>query len=173
VAGRRPSGRWRLRRREDTFRGQGGERRGVVQRVVAVGFAMATLVAAAAATEPAPAAGATLYGAACAACHGADLAGGAVPAGFAGFAALRAPALAGPCALRTFATAAELLAYVRYDMPLQAPGSLSNDDARAVVAFLLERNGVRGAGPLTLSRASAIAVADRQGRGAACPGAER
>jgi cytochrome c len=113
--------------------------------------------------------GAAVYTRACAACHGADGSGGAVPASYPGFAALMAPAVVGTCALGRFANAAELLAYVRYDMPLEAPGSLSDEEARAVVALLLARNGIPAADPLTLARASAIDLAGRRA-GPACPG---
>jgi hypothetical protein len=90
-----------------------------------------------------------------------------VPPSFSGYQALRAPPLTGPCALRGFTSAAELLAYVRYNMPIQAPGSLSNGEARDVVAFILARNEIQGAQPLTLAHARTIALADRPG-GAAC-----
>src|SRR5689334_3643654 len=119
-----------------------------MRRTVMTGLALAmALTLAAAAQDPTPpiaapqerakpaldaavSSGAALYASTCAACHAADLAGSAVPPSFSGYEALRAPPLNGPCALRGFASAAELLAYVRYDMPIQAPGSLSNGEAR-------------------------------------------
>ncbi len=52
------------------------------------------------------------------------------------------PALIGPNALRRFATAADLYAYIRARMPFHAPGSLPEEDYRAVTAFLLQRHGI-------------------------------
>lgn len=52
------------------------------------------------------------------------------------------PALIGPNTLRRFATAADLYAYIRARMPFHAPGSLPEEDYRAVTAFLLQRHGI-------------------------------
>ncbi len=52
------------------------------------------------------------------------------------------PALIGPNTLRRFATAADLYAYIRARMPFHAPGSLPEEDYRAVTAFLLRRHGI-------------------------------
>ncbi len=52
------------------------------------------------------------------------------------------PALIGPNTLQRFATAADLYAYIRAQMPFHAPGSLPEGDYRAVTAFLLQRHGI-------------------------------
>ncbi|WP_376791913.1 c-type cytochrome [Thermoflexus sp.] len=52
------------------------------------------------------------------------------------------PALIGPNTLRRFATAADLYAYIRARMPFHAPGSLAEEDYRAVTAFLLQQHGI-------------------------------
>jgi mono/diheme cytochrome c family protein len=50
------------------------------------------------------------------------------------------PALIGPDALQHFNTAQEMYAFVRKAMPLNAPGSLSDEQYLQVSAFLLESN---------------------------------
>ena len=103
--------------------------------------------------------GALLYERHCATCHGGRGEGGAVPASVRAPARRDAPPLAGPGALRRFADAAELVAYVKYDMPPQAPGALASGDALDVVAFLLSLRGLApDDAPLTLARAGAIAL---------------
>ncbi|WP_376790184.1 c-type cytochrome [Thermoflexus sp.] len=52
------------------------------------------------------------------------------------------PPLIGPNTLQRFATAADLYAYIRARMPFHAPGSLPEEDYRAVTAFLLQRHGI-------------------------------
>ncbi len=52
------------------------------------------------------------------------------------------PPLIGPGTLQRFATAADLYAYIRARMPFHAPGSLPEEDYRAVTAFLLQRHGI-------------------------------
>ncbi len=52
------------------------------------------------------------------------------------------PALIGPNTLQRFATAADLYTYTRARMPFHAPGSLPEEDYRAVTAFLLQRHGI-------------------------------
>lgn len=44
--------------------------------------------------------------------------------------------------LQSFPTAAALFQYVRLLMPLDAPGSLSEEDYWAVLTYLLVRNGI-------------------------------
>jgi alcohol dehydrogenase (cytochrome c) len=74
-----------------------------------------------------------LYHEHCAACHGAQLTDAA------------APALAGPAFRAHWAWPAQslddLLNYTRKNMPLNAAGSLPNDDYVAILAYLLSRNG--------------------------------
>lgn len=52
------------------------------------------------------------------------------------------PPLIGPGTLQRFATAADLYAYIRARMPFHAPGSLPEEDYRAITAFLLQRHGI-------------------------------
>ncbi|MFW7268517.1 c-type cytochrome [Gluconacetobacter sp. Hr-1-5] len=74
--------------------------------------------------------GADLYRTACAMCHGTRLEGN-----------FETPALTGRFVANwAGAPVSELEAYVHRAMPLMAPGTLSPDDTRAVVAFLLEAN---------------------------------
>jgi cytochrome c len=99
--------------------------------------------------------GAAVYAAKCAACHGAAGEGqaGTPPAGQAA-----APKLVGrdpkegfpfgqdPKLVKTVGNywpyATTVFDYVRRAMPLPAPGSLTNDEAYAVVAFLLAQNEI-------------------------------
>ncbi|MBB2166354.1 cytochrome c [Gluconacetobacter sp. 1b LMG 1731] len=77
-----------------------------------------------------PAHGADLYRTACAMCHGTRLEGN-----------FETPALTGRFVANwAGAPVSELEAYVHRAMPLMAPGTLSPDDTRAVVAFLLAAN---------------------------------
>lgn len=79
--------------------------------------------------------GATLYASQCAACHGAKLEGNSE---------LYIKPLLGDArhsiTQRPFAP--PLFAYVRRAMPLTAPGSLSDNEVYALVAFLLKEAGV-------------------------------
>lgn len=52
------------------------------------------------------------------------------------------PALIGPNTLQRFTTAADLYTYIRARMPFHAPGTLPEEDYRAVTAFLLQRHGI-------------------------------
>ena len=53
------------------------------------------------------------------------------------------PAVVGADALQKFSNAAVLQAYIKAAMPFWKPGSLTDDDAWAVTAFLLRENGLR------------------------------
>ena len=64
---------------------------------------------------------------------------GRVPVGNA-FSIGVAPPLQGEGALKAFGDAAALQAFIRAAMPRHAPGSLSNEQSRALSAFLLELN---------------------------------
>lgn len=76
--------------------------------------------------------GADLYRTACAMCHGTRLEGN-----------FETPPLTGRFVANwAGAPVSELEAYVHRAMPLMAPGTLSTDDTRAVVAFLLETNAL-------------------------------
>ena len=79
--------------------------------------------------------GAQIYAASCATCHGEDLAGGH-----------DVPDLGSYFVARWANTPLDRLAgYIAHAMPLTAPGSLPPQDTAALVAFLLQRNGVTSA----------------------------
>lgn len=54
------------------------------------------------------------------------------------------PAVVSADALQKFPNAAVLQAYIKAAMPYWKPGSLTDEDAWAVTAFLLRENGLRG-----------------------------
>jgi quinoprotein glucose dehydrogenase len=89
-------------------------------------------------------AGEKIYFATCASCHGADLGG-----------VERAPALTGATFLESWQGQDLLRLRTRIDaMPPNAPGSLSDTDAVAVMAFLLRSSGMpAGTAPLPADRA--------------------
>src|SRR5690606_14961726 len=88
--------------------------------------------------------GQELYGQHCASCHGADGTGAS------------APAVVGPGVLTRFANAAEVFAFASEKMPGNAPGSLSDEDMLAILAFDLHANGVALEEPLAPANAGAI-----------------
>jgi mono/diheme cytochrome c family protein len=80
--------------------------------------------------------GAMLYAGQCAMCHGAALAG-----------SFETPPLTGRFVGNwAGAPLSELSAYIRRAMPQMAPGTLSSEQAAALVAFLLRENGVKSGG---------------------------
>ena len=90
------------------------------------------------------AAGEAVFGARCASCHGDNLGGTK---------AIGAPALIGgrgslasPSPVKTVESywpyATTLFDYVRRAMPMDAPGSLSDDEVYAVSAYILSRGGI-------------------------------
>lgn len=76
--------------------------------------------------------GATAYGAACAGCHGANLAGTG-----------EAPALQGGQFVGDFnsETVGDVFDRIRTTMPLEAPASLSRDQYADILAYILKSNG--------------------------------
>jgi cytochrome c len=69
------------------------------------------------------------------------------------------PAVIAPQALSKFSDAAQLQAYIRAAMPFWKPGSLTDEDAWRVTAYLLRGNGLwDGAGELNASNAAAIRI---------------
>ena len=118
-------------------------------RRTALAAACGTALLAAAALGPAPAgsaaappalyskaqaaAGAKLYAANCAQCHGENLEGGVGPA-------LRGPNLV-RLAQKTKLTVGDFFQFMALQMPLNAPASLSKDKYAAVMASILARNG--------------------------------
>ena len=77
-------------------------------------------------------AGRATFQSTCAPCHQADLKGGT-----------DAPQLAGSNFVNTWSTrtTADLFARIRYTMPQNSPGSLSDQDALNLAAFILQSNG--------------------------------
>lgn len=94
--------------------------------------------------------GATLYKAACAACHGESLAG-----------TFEIPPLTGIFVARwSTGSVGALFDYVSHAMPQMAPGSLSADDNAKIVAYLLQANGMpAGAKPLPSDPAALKGIA--------------
>jgi mono/diheme cytochrome c family protein len=69
------------------------------------------------------------------------------------------PAVIAPGALQKFSNAAVLYAYIRGAMPFWKPGSLTDEEAWSVTAFILRQNGLwDGAGELNASNASEIKI---------------
>ncbi|MCY4662199.1 MAG: PQQ-binding-like beta-propeller repeat protein [Acidobacteria bacterium] len=98
--------------------------------------------------EAQAASGRTAYGRSCAACHGATLRGAA-----------HGPELTGRGFLNNWgsSTAAELLDYVRIEMPPGLGGSLTRDTYLNIVAYLLQENGhAAGAEALTADAGAVV-----------------
>ncbi len=93
----------------------------------------ARLVGAASQAGPAGsvAAGAAVYTASCAECHGDRLEGMG-----------RFPPLVGRHTVPDYPNARVLYEYIRRSMPFNRPGSLSDDEALSVTAYLLNQNGL-------------------------------
>jgi alcohol dehydrogenase (cytochrome c) len=101
-----------------------------------------------AAVDPAPAGdlaaaapgdGKAIYDKACAACHGADLQG-----------AGESPPLKGAPFIANWKgkKAGDLYTFIHQNMPVGAPGSLSDGDYRAVAAYVLQANGAKEGTPI-------------------------
>jgi len=101
---------------------------GALAVALAAGAALAAPVAARPAAQSAQVVqGEQVYARACASCHGANLEGPVGPP-------LDAARLA------AYGTAARLYQYVHGTMPMDAPGSLSDQEYYDVIAYLLQRN---------------------------------
>jgi mono/diheme cytochrome c family protein len=93
--------------------------------------------------------GAKLYGANCAACHSANLSGGA------------GPALAGAPFMKkwTGKTADDIHGYMSSLMPMTAPGSLKPAEYLAITAFILQKNGYpAGTAALDAAKLKSVAI---------------
>ena len=86
--------------------------------------------------------GATLYGEKCASCHGDAGQGGKKAPAVVGKDALPLDPRSGSKREGQFKTALDVFNYVKTKMPGDDPGSLSDDEYRAIVAFDLKANGV-------------------------------
>jgi len=111
------------------------------------------------------AAGKTVFEARCAACHGADAAGGE---------GLADPLVGGIGSLATekplktvgsfWPYATTLFDYIRRAMPYDSPMSLGDDEVYAVTAFILARNGIIGEGArLDAQSLAAVKMPNRDG----------
>jgi hypothetical protein len=70
------------------------------------------------------------------------------------------PAVIGPGTLQKFSNAAVLYGYIRGAMPFWKPGSLTDEEAWSVTAFILRQNGLwDGLAELNESNAAGIQVA--------------
>ncbi len=108
--------------------------------------------------------GAELYESSCAECHLPGLEGSS-----------EAPELAGPSFRNQWGgrPVTELLNYTRLAMPPDQPGSMSNEEYAAVVAYLIEQNGaVRSSETLTLSSAGVAVAGSVAAIARSLPGAE-
>ena len=93
--------------------------------------------------------GERLYAQQCAGCHGADLDGGVGPA-------LRGRALLAQSRAKP-PTAADLDVWIRANMPVSAPGSLSRAESLAITEYVMRRNGrYGGATALTAETAARL-----------------
>ena len=101
--------------------------------------------------------GKDVYVKSCAVCHGADAKGGKVPPQFGKNAGTKAPALAGPKALPGMKDVGQVYNAAKTMMPLDKPGSLSDQEYLDVVSFALQANGIKADGkPLTPESAKQI-----------------
>ena len=93
--------------------------------------------------------GADVYTAHCAVCHGANLEGGA------------GPTLSEPGLHNRYASALDLYQNVKITMPLggDGPGSLTDDEYLAVVAFLLDAREITYSGALSSATAAGVSLA--------------
>lgn len=107
--------------------------------------------------------GSRVYAAHCARCHGKSGQGTRRASALIGRGALpRLPPPERRKVRRTeFRTAADVLAFVEEKMPFDDPGSLEEEEAAAVVAFLLRENGVALAEPLRPETAARVALPGR------------
>jgi mono/diheme cytochrome c family protein len=96
-------------------------------------------------------AGATVYGASCAACHGDHLEGGAGPA--------LSGATLGTLAKNTKLTIGDLFTFMSQQMPFNDPASLKEGQYADIMAFILRTNGYpAGSTPLTYKGATRSTV---------------
>jgi mono/diheme cytochrome c family protein len=115
--------------------------------VAAAGFSTATATNAGLYASGQAAAGAKLYAASCARCHGADLEGVSGPA-------LKGADLTAPGAQGKL-TVGDIFKYMVNLMPAGNPGSLTHDQYVDVMAYLLRENGhPAGSRPLSYDVAS-------------------
>ena len=69
------------------------------------------------------------------------------------------PGVIGPDMLGKFSDAAQLNAYIRVTMPFWKPGSLTEEEAWRVTAFLMRENGLwSGSGELNASNATGVRI---------------
>jgi cytochrome c len=86
--------------------------------------------------------GKEVYGLHCANCHGAEGHGGKVPDSVPGYAGMKAPPVAGKGALPNMETAENVFMFVKQHMPLQKPGTLTDQQCLDIVAFDMMANNM-------------------------------
>ncbi len=109
--------------------------------------------------------GKQLYAEQCAMCHGSRGQGGTVPAAVQGFGGMKAPALVGPGSLDTMHTAENFYSFIKAAMPLQSPGSLTQQDYLDIIAYNMEQNKAAKPDqtPLTMGNAAQVKLHPKQG----------
>lgn len=111
----------------------------------------------AAAADDQPTRGGKLYAGMCAGCHGDHGEGAGKASALVGKTALPLDPPSGSGRKVQFETAADVIAYVKANMPPKKAGTLTDDEASAIVAFALKANGVDTAGK-TIDPAGAAAI---------------
>jgi cytochrome c len=92
--------------------------------------------------------GQSVWGDSCAGCHGDGGEGKGK----------KNPSVVGEKSLAKYKTAAELEAYIKEKMPKDDPGTLSDDQAWAVTAWLVSKNGKLGDAALTEESAASVSI---------------
>jgi len=100
--------------------------------------------------------GKALYQKGCAKCHGASGQGGEKAPPVVGEGVLPLEPRSGSKRTVQFKTAADVFGYVKTTMPADDPGSLSDDEYTAILAFDLNANGVKLSAPLDAATAATI-----------------
>lgn len=96
---------------------------------------------------------------ACDTCHGANGEGGPKSPPVIGAKALtEAPPSGAKLRKTPFKTAADVLAFVKAKMPIKTPGTLSDDDAAAVTAWMLSESKVNISAKLDATNAASISL---------------
>jgi mono/diheme cytochrome c family protein len=102
--------------------------------------------------------GQQLYGKYCASCHGAQGQGDKAPALVGASALPLQPPPGAKSRTGAFKTAADVFHFVKTTMPGNAPGSLTDEQYAAILAFALKANGIAPSKPLDPQGAAEIVL---------------